>query len=577
MKTLTTRLAAGALATLMMVSVTGCDFNAVSDAVDDFDIIIGLDPINTVVNGVVVDAGSGDLVAARLTFAGQNSDALIDAWSDPIQTVDANDGVITFGISNAFAPTPQNPFVFDVEVEADGYYTTTQRVILESTGDAFFQVSMGSTNVFATAQGTAGSRVGASASGSGQVQQNVSVQTGAPSAFTQAQAEFVIPQGTTVTTSTGTPLANNLTTEIRVYDAVEGARILPAGARTAPNGTGNALVGATYFKLFDDAGNVATRFQSVSGKGAACNANDTRILLTSNQADLLSALTNLGGSAPATVYAYLPATGANTAVGSLTVDLNGGQAELEVCMGTNAPNVDLSGLGAADVADGIIFTFALDTAVTTAATLNAMITVSNTTGAPVNVDFSLVGGAVSLAGSKTIPTGSNAFPLKDLVGNPGVVNLVNGTSYVLSADVAGVIAATTLTDPAAGTAGLDLPTGAGLASYNLSARVECPAGETFDVQITSESMDAVSVFYRISGVSSTWALMPNSAITSKVATDSFVEVAGGLSLKTSTSYEFKAVLGADSATHIETTPPAGGNWTVGPLDSEDFGLGCSAN
>ncbi len=73
------------IATLFIALLaTACDFQAAEDAFNEFQIVIGLDPIESPVAGVVYDLSSGQPVAATLTFGGAGASSLIDAYSDPL-------------------------------------------------------------------------------------------------------------------------------------------------------------------------------------------------------------------------------------------------------------------------------------------------------------------------------------------------------------------------------------------------------------------------------------------------------------------------------------------------------------
>src|SRR5687768_12043358 len=99
----TSRQAARALLLTLTAGMAGCDLTDLKDAVDDFDLIIELPPINTVVNAQIVDVRTQDPIGVPvvLTFSGSNASRLIDAYSDPITTLTVRNGQASFGIDNA--------------------------------------------------------------------------------------------------------------------------------------------------------------------------------------------------------------------------------------------------------------------------------------------------------------------------------------------------------------------------------------------------------------------------------------------------------------------------------------------
>ncbi len=564
---------------IFVFQMSACDFQAAEDAFDDFNIIIGLDPINTVVNGIIVDASDGDLVNAELTFSGTDVATLIDAYSDPLEDQNVEDGLITFGIRNSIVPSPSNPVAFTVTATANGYFSTSKTISVTEVGDAVFQIVMAQNNVTVNIQGTDGQVDNQiSTNSSGVVQQAVTVQTQAPSTTqTQAQVIVVVPVGSTPVTANGTPLVGQITTQLRAYDSGSGLAALPSGAITSTDGTNQAVAGATFFKMEDQVGNVAVNFQSGSGKGFSkgstiCDANDTSILLASTDAALVGALTLLGGSAPANVFAYQPANDTNPQVGTLSVALISGRAEAEICLGTVSPNINTSLI--TDASGGIIYTFALTGAGISTGTLDNMVTITNPSGSPVTPEFTLVGPGMNPSGNKLIPGAGGSFPISDLVGETNSVTVLDGSTYVLTADVGGTSTTVDISNPLSGSSNFSLPSTSNLVLLNVTASVQCSGNLEFDVQVTDESLDAVTVFYRATTPGSSWTLLPGSAITSKSANQSSIIITGTISLLVSTFYEFRGVLGTDSSVTTEQTPAAAGAWSI-TMDPNDIGFDCS--
>ncbi len=564
---------------IFVFQMSACDFQAAEDAFDDFNIIIGLDPINTVVNGIIVDASDGNLVNAEMTFSGTDVATLIDAYSDPLEDQNVEDGLITFGIRNSIVPSPSNPVAFTVTATANGYFSTSKTISVTEVGDAVFQIVMAQNNVTVNIQGTDGQVDNQiSTNSTGVVQQAVTVQTQSPSPTqTQAQVIVVVPAGSTPVTSNGTPLVGQITTQLRAYDSGSGLAALPSGAITSTDGTNQAVAGATFFKMEDQVGNVAVNFQSGSGKGFSkgstiCDANDTSILMASTDAALVGALTLLGGSAPANVFAYQPANDTNPQVGTLSLALLSGRAEAEICLGTVSPNINTSLI--TDASGGIIYTFALTGAGISTGTLDNMVTITNPSGSPVTPEFTLVGPGMNPSGNKLIPGVGGSFPISDLVGETNSVTVLDGSIYVLTADVGGTSTAVDISNPLSGSSNLSLPSTSNLVLLNVTASVECSGNLEFDVQVTDESLDAVTVFYRATTPGSSWTLLPGSAITSKSANQSSIIITGTISLLVSTFYEFRGVLGTDSSVTTEQTPAAAGAWSI-TMDPNDIGFDCS--
>ena len=108
------------LASLIVV-MTGCDITSVRDAVDDFDLIIQLEPIETYVVAQIVDAETGDLVdgSIQVAFSGPDASSVIDFYSDPVTALSVRGGMLTVGVHQGIAPAESSPVRFSVTATAD--------------------------------------------------------------------------------------------------------------------------------------------------------------------------------------------------------------------------------------------------------------------------------------------------------------------------------------------------------------------------------------------------------------------------------------------------------------------------
>ena len=199
---------------------------------------------------------------------------------------------------------------------------------------------------------------------------------------------------------------------------------------------------------------------------------------------------------------------------------------------------------------------------------------SSTSSAPVAVDFTLAGAGYSKTGTRTITPSGAVLIIAILIGETAPVAILPGTSYVLTAEVAtGETSAVSISDPQSGSSSLTIPSTSGLTAYTVNASMACPVGQEFDVKITSESLDAVSVFYRQAGGS--WTLLPRSAITSKTAGDSSIDIVGTLSLVSGALYDFRGVLGSDTAiVNAQQAPPSSMIMNI-IMSASEFGFDCS--
>lgn len=573
-----------ALGALMALAFVGCDFQAAKDAFQDFDLIIELEPINTVLNGIIVDNSSGELINAELDFSGPGAGVLIDAYSDPITSLHAESGVVTFGIQNAVVPTESSPVELTVTATAEGYYQTSETFELTETGDIQFTLSMNSSDVNASVTGTATARSTNTATDSGgAVTQSTTVAT-PQTAQTNATATVAVPAGAVPLTAAGTPLSGQLTIDVRSYDSGAGIAALPTAARQRSDGTNQAVGGAAFFRITDANGNVAVGAVASSSGSPASKTSGVctggiLISLRSSDANLRAAYdtaVGLGLTVDAKAYAFTPADGQNHLIADTVVETEGSGLKVDLCLGGGSGDtgvINTSAIG--DASQGIIYTYAFGSDLTSSGTLGNQITLAGLSGSQ-NLRFTLSGPGINKTATSTRTNGQ--FSMSSLVGASGAFDVVNNGSYVLSARYVGSsqVTAIDISNPLSGSSSMTLPSTSDLQSYSVTASLQCadPTNQKFGVQITSQSLDAVSTFYRIANAGEGWSVLGRSAITSKTATDARIEIAGTLSLKPSTAYDIKGVLGGDASTTRQTTPSAGGSWMFS-LSTDDVGISCT--
>ena len=573
-----------ALPALMALALVGCDFDAATEAFEDFDLVIELEPINTVVNGMVVDNSDGNLVAATLEFSGPGASILVDAYSDPITSLDAESGVVTFGIQNAVVPSESSPVELMVTATADGYYTSSQTFEITEVGDSQFTISLSSSNIASSVVGTSStSDSNATTDSGGAVTQQVTVTT-QQTAQTSATAAVAVAQGATPVTATGTPLTGQLTIDLRSYDSGAGLQALPTAARQRSDGTNQAVGGAAFFKMTDSNGNVAVGAVAASsgiaaGKSAGICTGGILISLKSSDPALRASYdqaTALGLEVDAKGYAYTPADGQNNLVSDTIVEEDGAGLKVDLCLGGAATDpgfINTSAIG--DASQGIIYTYAFGSTSVNTGTLSHQVTLANLTGSQ-NIQFTISGPGLNKTANKAVANG--AYSLASLVATSGTFDVVANATYSLSAKYVGSteVTAISISDPLSGSSSLTMPATSDLQSFDITTSLQCddPDTQKFEVQITSQSLDAVSAFYRIANNGESWTVLGKSAITSKVATDARIEISGTLSLKPATLYELKGVLGSDASTTMETTPASGGSWNIA-LNTDDVGISCT--
>lgn len=233
------------------LSLSGCDFSAAEDALSNFDVIISLEEVNSYVALTVVDGQTGNFVQQQvnLAFFGQDSDAVIDMFSDPVTDLSVSGGIGSFGIRNALVPSDSNPIEVRIQVEAQDYQPNSVTIALTKTGQTDARIYL-----FREIQGIPGSETGTNSGNIGSggvVLEDIEART-LPNPMNQAQATVSVRAGTQGTTATGESASGELSVEIVYFTANSSstAVVFPGGFR----GTVETLDGTLEQVSFTTAG-----------------------------------------------------------------------------------------------------------------------------------------------------------------------------------------------------------------------------------------------------------------------------------------------------------------------------------
>lgn len=227
----------------LALGLAACDFAAVETAVDDFNIILGIESQSTVVAGLLVDAATGDLVEApvTLTYAPSAPGAVVDGFGDPIDGATVEGGVFNFAISDAVAPSPSRGVQVAVTVHAEGYLPQRRTIALADTGAYSLRVRL-----FSPEHPPAGTAVQSgttSASASAGTQAPVTVT--ADPATGGSSATVTVPEGTTFRNASGQPVGGDV--EVRVMSFTPGSEAFEA--LPDPDAPGVVQLGAAAISI----------------------------------------------------------------------------------------------------------------------------------------------------------------------------------------------------------------------------------------------------------------------------------------------------------------------------------------
>ena len=210
------RIIVGSLACLLVATALfaagGCDTAAVDD---DLALILNFEPFETVVSGQITDARTlapVEDVPVTVRFVGPNAGRVVDVDGGPVSEIRLQEvSLLSFGLDGT-APTPDAPVELLLNVTADGYLETSQRVVVAGS-EQTFSLSLVRLDDLPDGVTTA---VEQFAAPGGTVFETVVVAT-PPEAATRAGARLTLPAGTQIRDENGAPLSGTLTARVTYF------------------------------------------------------------------------------------------------------------------------------------------------------------------------------------------------------------------------------------------------------------------------------------------------------------------------------------------------------------------------
>jgi hypothetical protein len=272
------------VAVLLLGFLASCDFGAAEDAIDEFDVIVGLPALSSVVNLQALDASNGEPISqeVQVAFDGQGASSVVDIYSDPLPELTVQDGFANFALDSTRSPSSENPARLTLRAQAEGYNATSVSVQITEEGSVNRVIRLTPDNPEQSSEGTSGSRETVNTNDNGETTTAVTAQTGETSTGPDAaQGSASIPAGTSLQTRDGEPLQGQVTTDLSVYDnSAEAQNLMPAEAKETENGR-RQIRGAARFKVQDESGRTASQF-GVGGGDTTTVTADLPTLNSSN-------------------------------------------------------------------------------------------------------------------------------------------------------------------------------------------------------------------------------------------------------------------------------------------------------
>jgi hypothetical protein len=264
---------------IALIAFSSC--NKLIDATEEAKLIIDFNLVETTIDVILVDAATGHQIgregdlSVNLTITGADRDAVMDITGIQPQnlTFSTQRGFAGLALvpNSQYAPNVLRPVTFNIVAQLEGYISTSQNVVITSTGRNLLQINMVAidnppTGVSIARESGIGNLVG------GMIQSEIRVN--APGDI----ARVSIPSGTIMRDAAGNALSGSLNILVAHFDNTveEAMAAFPGGLMTNVE----LLNGENQDGLFYSAGLVAIEITDASGR-VATSFDDTSIELTS--------------------------------------------------------------------------------------------------------------------------------------------------------------------------------------------------------------------------------------------------------------------------------------------------------
>ncbi len=324
------------LTSIAFITIIACDTSVLENAVDNFGIVIGLDPVNTSATVIITDAKTNEIINAsvQVDFKGVNSNNIIDTFSEPVENIKTSNGILNFGLKNTIVPSEQNSTEVTVKLTAPGYKELEKTLSISELGNSSYTVSMIKLSNLPEGISIQNNNNIVTTANDGKINDNVKISVTNldtdDNLETGVNLEFT--KGTIFEDQNGNSLTGDLSFNTTYYNPSDARAINALPEKLLENVNDSALVvlGAAELNITDSSGN------SFKGtvKKSTTNKKTTEeyvvgFILNNNTYSSLQQLLRLAYISPATAERFIIYT-----VPEVT-QLDGGRVELRYLLNTN--------------------------------------------------------------------------------------------------------------------------------------------------------------------------------------------------------------------------------------------------
>lgn len=267
------------LAALVAIVAITYSCQKAMDAAEGGKLIVNFDLIETVIDIQLVDGNTGELIGREgdkyvdILITGPDRQGVVDitGYQPANFTFSSHHGFVALGLvpDAAYAPSPDNPVVFNVVASTNGYIKTAQTISLTTTGRSLLKIDMVSTahppqGVDIVEENDLVQLV------NGTVQNSVQVHT------PDGKAQLEIPEGIMMYDAGGTPLSGFISVSVAHFDNTveEAMAAFPGGMVTGVN----LQDGSADEGMFYSAGLLAIEITDANGRHAATFENGSLLV-----------------------------------------------------------------------------------------------------------------------------------------------------------------------------------------------------------------------------------------------------------------------------------------------------------
>lgn len=217
---------------LTTLHIAGCD---ITDPLENIRVILNTKERTTTVSFIFRDSETNEPIGfnsgsqVQVTLSGRDRDLIIDLLNREVGTIRAEQGFVSFAIKDNVIPSQSNPIEFLLVAQAEGYISTSKRLLLTNRGsNAFEMIMVSRDNLPSGVSGGRADNLGTTTAQTGTAAEII-IDTGAIGK--EIPARVRISEGTILLDRNGNALSGAVEADIYHFNSTD-----PASLQSFPGG-----------------------------------------------------------------------------------------------------------------------------------------------------------------------------------------------------------------------------------------------------------------------------------------------------------------------------------------------------